>query len=250
MHQQVRAKKHLGQHFLTDHSIAQRIAYSLQLSAEVLEIGAGMGILTRYLLQNPMVKSLSVVEIDAEAVDYLRLHFPELTIHQGDFLQMNLRKPISIAGNFPYNISNQILFKIFADRMMVEEVVGMFQKEVAERITAKEGTKARGILSVLLSACYRMEYLFTVNEDVFNPPPKVKSAVVRMTRTNISIPCNEVLFQKVVKTAFNQRRKMLRSALKPLNIPLTALDDDILSKRAEQLSVEEFIMITQKLNNQ
>jgi 16S rRNA (adenine1518-N6/adenine1519-N6)-dimethyltransferase len=253
----VRAKKFLGQHFLKDESIAQQITESIEQENDVLEIGAGMGVLTKYLLENNKVKDLKIVEIDKESVDYLLCNYPMLSnkIYNEDFLKMDLNavfpNKMTIIGNFPYNISNQILFKVFENRTKVEELVGMFQKEVAERISARPKTKAYGILSVLLSAFYDIEYLFTVSESVFSPIPKVKSAVVRMKRNDVkTLPCEETLFIKIIKTAFNQRRKMLRSALKPLNISLEALDSKILSSRAEELSVKQFIELTNILENQ
>ncbi|MDR1724967.1 MAG: 16S rRNA (adenine(1518)-N(6)/adenine(1519)-N(6))-dimethyltransferase RsmA [Bacteroidales bacterium] len=249
----VKAKKFLGQHFLTDENIAKKIAESITEQNNVLEIGAGMGVLTKYLLANPQIKQFKVVEIDKESVEYLLLHYPLLSIFNGDFLKMNLQteNEITIIGNFPYNISNQILFKVFDNRNKVKEVVGMFQKEVAERIAATAGNKIYGILSVLLSAFYDIELLFSVNAHVFNPPPQVKSAVIRLKRNNVEkLMCNETLFVKIVKTAFNQRRKMLRSALKPLNFDLQYIPDELLSKRAEQLTVDKFIYITQILENQ
>ncbi|MDR1006299.1 MAG: 16S rRNA (adenine(1518)-N(6)/adenine(1519)-N(6))-dimethyltransferase RsmA [Bacteroidales bacterium] len=253
----VRAKKYLGQHFLTDEAVAQRIESSLQYKQNVLEIGPGMGVLTKYLISDEAISDLRVVEIDKESTDYLSNHYPALFQYNEDFLKMNLSSiyhdQMSIIGNFPYNISNQILFKVFENRDLVLQVVGMFQLEVAKRITAREGSKIYGILSVLLSAFYNAEFLFGVDEKVFNPPPKVKSAVIRLTRKDVSkvstLDCDEKLFVKVVKTAFNQRRKMLRSALKPLNIDLSDIDDGLLAMRAEQLSVERFIELTKLLNS-
>ena len=228
----VRAKKHLGQHFLKDESIAKRIADNLRGEASVLEIGPGMGVLTKYLKDNSAVKALKLVEIDTESVTYLNENYPELKqdIISGDFLKMNLNTifptPYAIMGNFPYNISNQILFKVFDNRNIINQVVGMFQKEVAERVVAPSGSKTYGILSVLLSAYYTGEYLFTVDEDVFSPPPKVKSAVIRLVRnTTTQLDCDEALFVRLVKTAFNQRRKMLRSSLKPLNLSLENIEE-------------------------
>lgn len=251
---QVRAKKQLGQHFLTDESIAERIARSLTgLSSNLLEIGPGMGVLTKYLIGDERYR-FAAIELDRESVDYLKVHYPELHVIEGDFLRLDLSslfgggkesQSFSIIGNFPYNISSQILFRVFEYRDLVPEVVGMFQKEVAERVAAGPGSKTYGILSVLLSAFYDIEYLFTVHEHVFNPPPKVKSAVIRLRRNEVSrLDCDEKLFVQVVKTAFNQRRKTLRNALKPLNCPLDGIDDAILAKRAEQLSVQDFVMIT------
>ncbi|MCL2414327.1 MAG: 16S rRNA (adenine(1518)-N(6)/adenine(1519)-N(6))-dimethyltransferase RsmA [Bacteroidales bacterium] len=268
----VRAKKHLGQHFLRDETIAQNIAKALPDDvSNVLEIGPGMGVLTKYLLRNKVgtdtstgsvsetavvelvetpepVFSLKVVEIDTESVAYLNEKYPNLTVISDDFLKMNLDdlfdEEFSIIGNFPYNISSQILFKVLEHRNAVPCVVGMFQKEVAERIASKHGNKTYGILSVLLQAFYDIEYLFTVHEHVFSPPPKVKSAVIRLTRnTRKNLNCDEKLFFKIVKTAFNQRRKTLRNALSVM-FDKTLLTDSIFDKRAEQLTVEDFEKIT------
>jgi len=255
---EVRPKKALGQHFLTDLSIARRIADALetdnQVQTPVLEVGPGMGVLTQYLLERPEL-NLTAVEIDRESVDYLLLHFPEINGHlvEADFLRVRLENFFSgsfcVIGNFPYNISSQIFFKILDYRNSVPQVVCMIQKEVAERIAEKPGTKTYGILSVLLQAWYDIEYLFTVGEGAFNPPPKVKSAVIRLRRNSrTSLDCDEALFKTVVKTAFNQRRKTLRNSLKPL----LAGHDDILSDpvfalRPEQLGVEQFIELTKKL---
>ena len=250
---EVRAKKQLGQHFLKDESIAQRIAESLGgLSPYLLEIGPGMGVLTKYLIGDKRY-SFSAVEIDTESVDYLHQHYPSLNVIEGDFLRMDLSKnfdqKVSIIGNFPYNISSQILFKVYDFRNLVPEVLGMFQKEVAERVAAKPGSKIYGILSVLLSAFYDIEYLFTVDEHVFNPPPKVKSAVIRLRRNGVErLDCDEAIFFKTVKTGFNQRRKTLRNALKPLGMSLEGVPSELLEKRAEQLSVSDFITITRALN--
>ncbi len=252
--EQVRAKKFLGQHFLTDESIAERIARSLTgRTANLLEIGPGMGVLTKYLVDDAHYR-FKAIELDTESVDYLHRHYPTLDVIEGDFLRLDLSKifdnaTFSIIGNFPYNISSQILFRVFEQRGSVPEVVGMFQKEVAERVAAGPGSKTYGILSVLLSAFYNIEYLFTVHEYVFNPPPKVKSAVIRLTRNDVAkLDCDEKLFVQVVKTGFNQRRKTLRNALKPLNLSLDNIPDDLLAKRAEQLSVADFTLITNKLS--
>jgi 16S rRNA (adenine1518-N6/adenine1519-N6)-dimethyltransferase len=240
----VRAKKHLGQHFLKDESIAEDIAKALPTGiSSVLEIGPGMGVLTKYLHKNPEF-SFKVVEIDAESVAYLHEKYPELTVISDDFLKMNLSNlfdgNFAVIGNFPYNISSQILFKVLEHRNAVPCVVGMFQKEVAERIAAKSGNKTYGILSVLLQAFYDIEYLFTVHEHVFSPPPKVKSAVIRLTRNSRQhLNCDEKQFFTVVKTAFNQRRKTLRNALSGL-FDKTLLSHPIFDKRAEQLAVEDF----------
>jgi len=249
----VRAKKALGQHFLTDESIARRIADALTgLTPHVLEIGPGMGVLTKYLCSKEGI-DFHAIEIDHESVDYLHAHYPGLHVIEGDFLALDpsalFAQPFAVIGNFPYNISSQILFKVFDNRNRVPEVVGMFQKEVAERVAAQPGSKTYGILSVLLSAFYDIEYLFTVHEHVFNPPPKVKSAVIRLRRNAVTaLECDENLFVKVVKTGFNQRRKTLRNALRQLDTPLDAVPERFLSLRAEQLSVSDFITITQSLS--
>ena len=252
----VRAKKHLGQHFLKDLGIARRIAEALGNEPQnVLEIGPGMGVLTQFLLANPNY-NLKVIEIDTESVEYLQHNFPSLEgrILSADFLQCDLSAlfcgNLSLIGNYPYNISNQILFRVFEHRNRIPTVAGMFQKEVAERIAAKPGSKTYGILSVLLGAFYDIEYLFTVDEHVFNPPPKVKSAVIRLRRNATpTLPCDEQLFVSVVKTGFNQRRKTLGNALKPLGRPLAPVPERILKSRAEQLSVEDFITLTSILQN-
>ena len=248
---QVRAKKSLGQHFLKDEGIARRIADSLELSERtpVLEIGPGMGVLTKYLINNPNA-DFTVVEIDKESVAYLNEHYPELRVIDGDFLKMRLDQVypdgLCVIGNFPYNISSQIFFKVLEYRDLVPQVVGMIQKEVAERLAEPPGSRTYGILSVLLQAYYDIEYLFTVDENVFAPPPKVKSAVIRLKRNSRkSLDCDEKLFFTVVKTAFNQRRKQLRNSLKPL---LLKKDDEaepkILDYRPEQLGVEDFVELT------
>ena len=249
---EVKAKKFLGQHFLTDENIAQRIVESLSAdSRHVLEIGPGMGVLTKYLIAREDT-DFHVVEIDRESVAYLHDHYPTLDVIEGDFLNYDLtslfQDTFAIIGNFPYNISSQILFKVFDNREQVTEVVGMFQKEVAERVAAGPGSKTYGILSVLLSAFYDIEYLLTVHEHVFNPPPKVKSAVIRLRRNSIThLECDEKLFVRVVKAGFNQRRKTLRNALRQLDLPLDNIGADLLAKRAEQLTVEDFITITKTL---
>lgn len=251
---EVKAKKFLGQHFLTDERIAERIVDSLSTETNhVLEIGPGMGVLTKYLIKKDEL-DFHVVEIDRESVAYLHDHYPTLDVIEGDFLQYDLTSlfhdTFSIIGNFPYNISSQILFKVFDNRDRVSEVVGMFQKEVAERVSAGPGSKTYGILSVLLSAFYNTEYLFTVNENVFNPPPKVKSAVIRLRRNDVkSLECDEKLFVQVVKAGFNQRRKTLRNALRQLNLPLDRISEETLAKRAEQLSVAQFIEITKTIES-
>ncbi|MBQ7811577.1 MAG: 16S rRNA (adenine(1518)-N(6)/adenine(1519)-N(6))-dimethyltransferase RsmA [Bacteroidales bacterium] len=291
---EVRAKKALGQHFLTDLSIAQRIAEALIIpcpigvgaqapgngahtpkddltdngkvpSMPALEVGPGMGVLTQYLLQRPEI-DLRMVEIDTESVDYLLVHFPQVNgrLIEADFLRLKLENffsgPFCVIGNFPYNISSQIFFKILDYKEQVPQVVCMIQKEVAERIAEKPGTKTYGILSVLLQAWYDIEYLFTVGEGAFNPPPKVKSAVIRLTRNSrTELGCDESLFKTVVKTGFNQRRKTLRNSLKPLIrakadrcgwseeqlAEFTA--DPVFELRPERLSVEDFISLTLKL---
>ena len=250
---EVHAKKFLGQHFLKDENIARQIADSLTATTpHVLEIGPGMGVLTKYLY-NKEGLDFHAIEIDRESVAYLHEHYPTLHVIEGDFLALDLftlfSEPFAVIGNFPYNISSQILFKVFDNRNCIPEVVGMFQKEVAERVAAKPGSKTYGILSVLLSAFYNIEYLFTVHENVFNPPPKVKSAVIRLRRNDVtSLECDETLFVKVVKIGFNQRRKTLRNALKQLSLPLDAVPAQLLSLRAEQLSVNDFITLTKSLS--
>lgn len=256
--QQVRAKKFLGQHFLKDLSVAQKIAKTIE-EGPVLEIGPGMGVLTQFLLKNPRIQ-LTAIEIDRESVAYLKEWYPELHLIEGDFLKLDLdviypSRNFNVIGNYPYNISSQIFFKVLEYKDRIPVCSGMIQKEVAERIASKPGNKAYGILSVLLQAYYDIEYLFTVDEHVFNPPPKVKSAVIRMTRNERKhLDCNETLFKQVVKTAFNQRRKQMRNSLQPLvgkGNPL--LEEKIFTKRPEQLSVEEFVeltrMIQESLNN-
>lgn len=252
---EVRAKKFLGQHFLKDENIARQIAESLTgQTTHVLEIGPGMGVLTKYLHANEAL-DFHAIEIDTESVVYLHDHYPSLHVIEGDFLALNLSElfsePFAVIGNFPYNISSQILFKVFDNRNQIPEVVGMFQKEVAERVAAKPGSKTYGILSVLLSAFYDIEYLFTVHEHVFNPPPKVKSAVIRLKRNAVSaLDCDEALFTKVVKIGFNQRRKTLRNALKQLNMNLEQVPAELLAMRAEQLTVEDFVTITKAVSAQ
>ena len=252
--QQVRAKKFLGQHFLKDLNVAQRIAETIT-AGRVLEIGPGMGVLTQYLLKNPNLQT-TAIEIDRESVVYLKEWYPELHLIEGDFLKidLNIIYPdgyFCVIGNYPYNISSQIFFKVLDHKDRIPVCSGMIQKEVAERIASKPGKKAYGILSVLLQAYYDIEYLFTVDEHVFNPPPKVKSAVVRLTRNNRQqLDCDEALFKTVVKTAFNQRRKQMRNSLMGIvgkENPL--LNDPIFTKRPEQLSVEEFISLTKLIQN-
>lgn len=249
----VRAKKHLGQHFLRSDEVARRIVDSLSTSVPyVLEIGPGMGVLTQYLIQRTQ-QNVCAIEIDAESVQYLRVHYPSLHVVEGDFLCLDLNTlfhdSFAVIGNFPYNISSQILFRIFDNRDSIPELVGMFQKEVAERVTASPGSKAYGILSVLLSAYYDMEYLFTVAEQMFDPPPKVKSAVIRMKRNAVAhLNCDEMRFVQVVKAGFNQRRKTLRNALRQLNVDLSQVPDSMLSMRAEQLQVSDFVFLTNNLH--
>lgn len=254
----VKPKKHFGQHFLKDLNIAQKIVSLLQSSEDtpILEIGPGTGILTKLLIQQKPL--LHVVEIDPEAVNFLKRQFTALhqenRLWEGDFLKLDLASKfsakIAIIGNFPYNISSQILFKILENRHIVEEVVCMLQKEVAQRIASPPGSKEYGILSVLLQSYYQVSYHFTVPESAFFPPPKVKSGIIHLQRNQTEkLPCNEQLFFEVVKTAFNQRRKTLRNALKKF-FKDNNLAESIFQKRAEQLSVNEFITITQKIQEQ
>ncbi len=243
----VRAKKHLGQHFLNDEKIAFDITDLLSDEAKnVVEIGPGMGVLTQFLVKKDY--KTEVVEIDRESVFYLRLNYPDLEIHEGDFLQLDLKEQypysFSLIGNFPYNISSQILFKAFENRDQIPEVVGMFQKEVAERISCKKGKK-RGILSVFLQAFYDVEYCFTVDEHVFNPPPKVKSGVIKLVRNSREeLPVDEKKFKRVVKAGYNQRRKTLKNAMKPFELINENEIADLLGLRAEQLSLDDFIKLT------
>jgi len=248
----VRAKKHLGQHFLKDETIAKQIADTLTLKnySKVLEIGPGMGVLTKYLLDKDV--NTYVIEIDSESVEYLGAHYLKLSnrIIEQDFLKYNInevlnQEPFAIIGNFPYNISTQIVFKTLEMKAQIPEFSGMFQKEVAERICSKHGSKKYGILSVLAQAFYHAEYLFTVPPNVFNPPPKVDSGVMRLTRKeDYSLPCGERLFYRVVKTGFQQRRKTLRNSLKSLNLSDEIRALDVFNMRPEQLSVQEFIDLT------
>jgi 16S rRNA (adenine1518-N6/adenine1519-N6)-dimethyltransferase len=249
----VKAKKQLGQHFLKDEQIAHTIVNSLSKTEnykQVLEVGPGMGVLTQFLVQSEKYETW-IIDIDKESISYLNERFPELKnrIISGDFLNLRFedyfKNTFAVIGNFPYNISTQILFKVLDYRNQVPEVVGMFQKEVAERIASKPGKKVYGILSVFMQAYYDIEYLFTVDEHVFQPPPKVKSGVIRCIRNaRQQLDCNEAFFFKVVKTGFNQRRKTLRNALKPL-LNGIVLEHDFLCKRAEELSVENFVELTQ-----
>lgn len=253
--EKVKAKKHLGQHFLNDENIARKIADTLSLERykKVLEIGPGMGVLTKYLLDKSI--DVYVIEIDTESVNYLKKHYPKLSgkIISQDFLRYDLTlvfadEPFAIIGNFPYNISTQIVFRMLEMRDQIPEFSGMFQKEVAERICQDKGTKAYGILSVLVQAFYKAEYLFTVSENVFTPPPKVKSGVLRLTRKeDFRLACDEKLFFIVVKTAFNQRRKTLRNSLKTLNLSEEIKSNATFDLRPEQLSVEDFVKVTQMI---
>ena len=253
---QVRPKKFLGQHFLTDLGIAKDIADTVDAcpTLPVLEVGPGMGVLTQFLLQKD--RPLKVVELDRESIAYLHANFPTLegNIIEGDFLKMDLQQvfggqPFVLTGNYPYNISSQIFFKMLDNKNLIPCCTGMIQKEVAERMAAGPGSKTYGILSVLMQAWYSVEYLFTVHEHVFNPPPKVKSAVIRMTRNDTQdLGCDEALFKQVVKTTFNQRRKTLRNSIKPIvgsDCPL--LTDELFNRRPEQLSVAEFISLTNRV---
>lgn len=252
----VKPKKFLGQHFLKDLQVAQDIANTVDACPEfpILEVGPGMGVLTQFLMTKE--RPLKVVELDFESVAYLRENFPALgnNIIEQDFLKMDLTqlfegKPFVLTGNYPYNISSQIFFKMLDYKDLIPCCTGMIQKEVAERMAAGPGSKTYGILSVLIQAWYRVEYLFTVHEHVFNPPPKVKSAVIRMTRNETQeLGCNEKLFKQIVKTTFNQRRKTLRNSISPIldkTNPLMA--DPIFNKRPEQLSVQEFIDLTNRV---
>jgi 16S rRNA (adenine1518-N6/adenine1519-N6)-dimethyltransferase len=253
---QVRAKKHLGQHFLTDQNIARKIVDSLlecKSPNTIIEVGPGTGVLTQHLVaEHP--GNFYALDVDTESIDFLKKKYPAVSerIIFGDFLQYNIdlltKEKFDVIGNFPYNISSQILFRALEYRNRVDYVVGMFQKEVAERIAEKPGTKTYGIISVLLQAFYDIEYLFTVNENVFNPPPKVKSAVIRLKRNNVQeLGCDEKLFIKIVKAGFNQRRKTLRNSLRPLITNLEFMTHEILDKRAERLSVADFVFLTNEI---
>lgn len=251
----VKPKKNLGQHFLTDLNVAKRIADTVDAcpNIPILEIGPGMGVLTQYLVEKH--RDVKAVEIDKESVAYLNEAFPILhdNIVGADFLQMNLEdifsgKQFVLTGNYPYDISSQIFFKMLDNKNLIPCCTGMIQREVALRIAAQPGNKTYGILSVLIQAWYDVEYLFTVDEDVFNPPPKVKSAVIRMTRNNVSkLNCDEILFKRLVKTVFNQRRKMLRVSLRQM-IPNKAhknfYEQDVMAKRPEQLTIAQFVELT------
>ena len=249
----IRAKKHLGQHFLKDLSIARSItdALSGEGYSNIVEVGPGMGVLTQYLLKKDFITH--VIELDRESVSYLQAEYPQLSkrIYSADFLKLNLDsitdQSFALIGNFPYNISSQILFKALDYKDQIPEIVGMFQKEVAERVASSPGNKKYGIISVLLQAYYNIEYLFTVDEDVFDPPPKVKSGVIRLRRNDKKkLECNENFFKQVVRQAFSQRRKTLRNALKPI-IGKSVFNDPILELRAERLSVKDFVYLTNQL---
>ncbi len=255
----VKPKKHLGQHFLTDQNIARRIADSLTAdrASKVLEVGPGTGVLTQYLLQRPDIE-LYAAEVDTESIVYLHENYPALSprLFEGDFLQMDLAalfpQGVSLIGNFPYNISSQIFFKVLENRDLVPEVVGMIQREVAVRLAEPPGSRDYGILSVFLQAFYQIDYLFTVNEGVFNPPPKVKSAVIRLTRNQVQhLDCDEALFTKVVKTTFNQRRKTIRNSLRAA-FPLLkdAEEHPFFELRPERLGVDQFCELTRWLEQQ
>lgn len=250
-HKEVKAKKHLGQHFLIDETVTENITLGLTNHngcKSVIEVGPGMGALTKYII-NYNYEAFRVTEIDMESIHYLKQHYPGLEIIEDDFLKLDLNRftidnKVAVIGNFPYYISSQILFKAYDNKEIVTEVVGMFQKEVADRISSPPGSKRYGILSVLLQAFYNIEYLFTVDEEAFNPPPKIKSAVIRLTRNEVdSLNCDEKVFKQIIKAAFNQRRKTLRNSLKPF-ISDEIKGDEIFSKRPERLSVEEFIYIS------
>lgn len=253
----VRAKKFLGQHFLTDLGIAQRIADTVDACPDipVLEVGGGMGVLTQYLLQKD--REVKVVEIDRESIPYLQSHFPALgnNLVEADFLKTDLNalfggRQFVLTGNYPYNISSQIFFKMLDDKALIPCCTGMIQKEVAERLAAQPGSKTYGVLSVLIQAWYDVEYLFTVNENVFNPPPKVKSAVVCLKRNGKeTLGCDEKLFRTIVKTVFTMRRKMLRNGMRQIvgkDCPL--LEDKLFDKRPEQLSVQDYIDLTNRVS--
>jgi len=252
----VRAKKYLGQHFLRNNIIAQNITNELDtnLNKNILEIGPGMGVLTKFLLNQKL--NLKLVEIDAESVQYLKKKFPEVKndIYEEDFLKIKLpelyKNSVSIIGNFPYNISSQILFKVFENKDQVVQVIGMFQKEVAERLCAKEGRK-KGILTILLQTFYDVEYCFNVDPDVFFPKPKVNSAVIKLTRNNRKkINCDEKLFIQIIKSSYNQRRKTLRNALKAFSLEEDKKIKGILNLRAEQLAINDFIILTNHVNRE
>ncbi len=255
----IKPKKFLGQHFLTDLSVAQRIANTVDAYPDIpiLEVGPGMGVLTQYII--PKQRPFKVVEIDFDSVPYLHEHFPQLgdNIIEGDFLRMDLEKvfdgkPFVLTGNYPYNISSQIFFKMVENRHLIPCCTGMIQKEVAERMAASPGGKTYGVLSVLIQAWYDVEYLFTVHENVFNPPPKVKSAVIRLTRNNKqTLGCDEQLFRRIVKTVFTMRRKMMRNGMKQIlgkDSPMLA--DPMFTRRPEELSVQEYIDLTNRVEEE
>ena len=252
----IKPQKFLGQHFLTDLSVAQRIANTVDAYPDIpiLEVGPGMGVLTQYII--PKQRPFKVVEIDFDSVPYLHEHFPELgdNIIEGDFLKMDLQevfdgKPFVLTGNYPYNISSQIFFKMVENRNLIPCCTGMIQKEVAERMAASPGGKTYGVLSVLIQAWYDVEYLFTVHENVFNPPPKVKSAVIRLIRNNKqTLGCDEQLFRRIVKTVFTMRRKMMRNGMKQIlgkDSPMLA--DPMFTKRPEELSVQDYVDLTNRV---
>lgn len=255
----VKPKKHLGQHFLVDQEVSRKIAEqykSFEQCKTVLEIGPGMGALTKYLLEQEDY-DLWVMDVDSESIVYLNEHFPQLKgkILEADFLQVNMEqyfgdKQYAVVGNFPYNISSQLLFRCLDNRKQIPEIMGMFQKEVAERVAAKPGSKTYGIISVLLQAYYDVEYCFTVDEHVFNPPPKVKSGVIRLTRNSTqALDCDEALFKTLVKSCFNQRRKMIRNTIKPF-LKDPEATHAFFTQRPEQLSVADFIELTQFIQKQ
>ena len=252
----IKPKKFLGQHFLTDLSVAQRIANTVDAYPDIpiLEVGPGMGVLTQYII--PKGRPFKVVEIDFDSVPYLHEHFPQLSdnIIEGDFLKMDLQevfdgKPFLLTGNYPYNISSQIFFKMVENRNLIPCCTGMIQKEVAERMAASPGGKTYGVLSVLIQAWYDVEYLFTVHENVFNPPPKVKSAVIRLIHNNKqTLGCDEQLFRRIVKTVFTMRRKMMRNGMKQIlgkDSPMLA--DPMFTKRPEELSVQDYVDLTNRV---
>jgi 16S rRNA (adenine1518-N6/adenine1519-N6)-dimethyltransferase len=255
--QPVRAKKHLGQHFLNDENIARDTVSALlekDKTSFIIEVGPGTGVLTQFLIND--VDNFLAMDVDGESVDYLKTKYPEKKdkIILSDFLEADLQKlagqKFNVVGNFPYNISSQIMFKVLENKNSVDYVVGMFQKEVAMRLAEKPGSKVYGILSVLLQAYYDIEYLFTVHENVFTPPPKVKSAVIRLTRNNVQkLDCDEVLFKKIVKTTFNQRRKTIRNSVRTL-FNNNELRHPLLDKRPEQLSVAQFVELTKFVEEQ
>lgn len=252
----VRAKKYLGQHFLNNNTIAQNITNQLDtnLNKNVLEIGPGMGLLTKFLLNQKL--NLKLIEIDAESVQYLKKKFPQVKhdIYEEDFLKIKIQElyknSVSVIGNFPYNISTQILFKVFENKDQIIQVIGMFQKEVAERLCAKEGKK-KGILTILLQTFYNIEYCFNVEPDVFFPKPKVNSAVIKLTRNNRErINCDEKLFIQIIKSSYNHRRKTLRNALKSFSLGEDKTITRLLNLRAEQLSINDFIILTNHVNRE